>query len=482
MRRALLIQPPSSLDLDDGALPTTYTGVGILACQAFLERHGVDAIVLHLGRIRGQQARLRALREQLASKPGLVAVGMNWVHMSLGAIEVARAVRAEGYGGPIVVGGQHASMFAQAIQEGYGDCFDAVLVGDAEGALLEIAVHGLPGDRSLAHPMIIGPSARNPALDELPMISYRKVLPADDGQLAALSTVRGFCPRKCTYCLESGATRRQSSGQLRVRSSEALAEQIERFVAEGRDIITIQDPYFRTGDDEVVALLEAVRARGVRLRELNLFTEPRAYTDRGFDAIAAFPADHITVDFGVESGAPDVLRLAQRSADVETTLAEMLAAARRGILVYTWWMVGLPGETEATVRETAAYLHRTMRAGLVPRWVTPAVVFPGTPIAEDPARYGVTLHKTSFEDFFPFSTTARTPFGVYPQLITHDCAQLSGVDILRHTLSLKTLVRDNKGDLGADAQQCAEIRDALSRRTQMFTTQPDEGYDMTTFF
>ena len=58
------------------------------------------------------------------------------------------------------------------------------------------------------------------------------------------------------------------------------------------------------------------------------------------------------------------------------------------------------------------------------------------------------------------STTARAPFGVYPQLITHDCAQLSGVDILCHTLSLKTLVRDSESELGADARQCAEIRDA----------------------
>jgi anaerobic magnesium-protoporphyrin IX monomethyl ester cyclase len=480
--RALLIQPPMALDMDRGALPDHYVGIGILVCQAFLEEHGVTTTVLHLGGVRGREARLQCLREHLGHRPDVVAIGMNWVHLSAGAVEIALAARAEGFRGPIVVGGQHASMFAEALSTRYSHCFDAVLVGEAEGALLEIVRQGLPADRSAGRAPIIVPSSLGPSFEQRPLISYAKVVPRVTGRLGALSTVAGSCSKDCSYCLESKAARRCFVSPFAARPLEAMVQQMERFVAEGQDIITIQDPFFRLGDDALMALCEEVRRRDLTLEELNVFVEPGAYSHRALEALARFPARRVTVDFGLESGARDVLRSAGRPSDLEAILADLEVATRLGLLAYSWWMLGLPGETPDTVRSTAAYVRRTMQAGVVPRWVTPLLVFPDAPIGRDPASFGVTLRKTEFEDFLPFSHVRHSPFGIYPQLITHDCEHLRGLDVLRQTLALKAFIRSHPSDLELAARRCRGVAEALTRRTEMLTDTPFRGHDMGTFF
>lgn len=51
----------------------------------------------------------------LAKSPMLLAIGLNWVHFSPGAIETARRLRERNADLPIIIGGQHAGLFADEI-------------------------------------------------------------------------------------------------------------------------------------------------------------------------------------------------------------------------------------------------------------------------------------------------------------------------------------------------------------------------------
>lgn len=92
------------------------------------------------------------------------------------------------------------------------------------------------------------------------------------------------------------------------------------------------------------------------------------------------------VFLGIESGAPAVLKNMTKHAAVDKYewAIERLHAA--GILTFASFIIGFPGETSATVAETAAFIRRTRptfyRAQL---WYNE----PGTPVREHAAQYGI---------------------------------------------------------------------------------------------
>ena len=489
-KRVLLIQPPHRIDSQSGgrgALPSGYLGVGILSIEAYLRKHGVDVTLLHLGDENlCESERLELVEEALVTRPDLVAVGMNWVHTSLGALQLADFVQRHSRA-PVVTGGQHASLFSKEIARDYGHIFNAIIKGPAE-----IALTRLLGEKELyalkqtRGKIIQGSLCEQP--DKLPHYSYRSAIPrsstSSNNVLAALSSVRGHCPRKCSYCLESWGLSESGHGPLRVHSTSWLVEQIKRFVLEGRDIITIQDPFFIFGDEPLISLVEALSDDGIALRELNLFTEPGAYTPRAWDALSSGPFELVTVDLGVESGSVDRLHDAGRMYTNDDVLCDIKELVSRDILPYTWWMTGLPGETWEDIEATAKILYATMKAGAVPRWITPMVLFPKTSAFGDAPRSGVIPRLRFFEDFFVFSTTPHRPTGYYPELITHETSGLSVGRILAGCYALKRQVVENWDLLTSRHSNSPRWGNELARLGSMLSDEEGnaKGFSMDTIF
>lgn len=114
---------------------------------------------------------------------------MNWVHFSKGALETAARIRTIDPSIPIVIGGQHAGLFAEKITRAHNGLIDGVIQGEAEKALLAIATsvrndEGIPPDVPGLHtghnhpraPEVVRP------LDALPV--YR-LWPAQTAAIAA---------------------------------------------------------------------------------------------------------------------------------------------------------------------------------------------------------------------------------------------------------------------------------------------------------
>lgn len=447
----IFIQPPASYDNPAPCLDDKQFGLGILANAAWLESKGFTVNGHHLPLIRHRGASVDAcLDDVVASAPILVAIGLNWVHFSEGAIETARRLKARNPNLPIVVGGQHASLFAGEIARSYSDCVDGVIQGEAELPLL--ALCEALADRGAFPtdvPGVFCASRAAPAqqvvedIDVLPSYSYTTFQTAPQQRdVAAISTTRGPCPFRCAWCIEPVIGRVQGRRKLQFHSAAHIARQMETLMREGIDRFTIQDNFFVGGDHKLVGLAEEMVRRRLRPRHLNVFAHPESFGVDGFSALAA-SSDKASLDFGVETGSVRVAKINHRRLDPDLVVRQTASAIECGVEVYTWWMVGLPGEDPAALAETEELILRTMEVGGVPRWVSPLILFPKTPIHDAPDAFGVTTRFKDFEDYTAFSRTTLTEAILFSDTIGHETREATRDEITEASLRLRRFITRN---------------------------------------
>ena len=145
-----LIQPHTSFKLAkiQPALFDQFDSIGLLALASYLKSKGYIVEVLHLAKaLRNGYTVEQVINKIKERKPVLFGIGNMWVHQSVGMLETAKLIR-NIYGDiPIVIGGQHASFFAQDIVRGYFDIIDGVIVGEGEETL-----HEFPGKTAFRRP------------------------------------------------------------------------------------------------------------------------------------------------------------------------------------------------------------------------------------------------------------------------------------------------------------------------------------------
>lgn len=509
MKDVILLQPPASLTNPEPVLPEDAVGIGMLTILAYLKQHNRTGEVIHMPRAfklgYNMEDVIRRIRD---SAPLVIGIGLNWLHFSKGALEVAAIVRRAFPTTPIIVGGQHATLFAEEIVE-YCKDIDAVVIGEAEKTVYRIVqqvaegagqLTGIPGLVTANGKTSLNPAMTNPKtpipgasntnapgtnasnaiasspgasntsvpstnasnaiaptpsatnthapcsnvpeiveLDALPFYSYREVWPESEKVYAALDTVRGECRLKCSYCIASKANYLQGRCEFAAHSADYLVEQVKLFTEEGLHSVTIQDPFFLTGDELVTAFAEGLRARGIKLSLLNVFAAPGFFNRSTLEALKG-AANHVSLEFGVETGAYQVLELLGRRFDKEEVLEHLRLCTGLGIKTLTWWMTGLPGEDEVALAESAAFLEETVKTGTMPRWVTPLVLFPQTDMAKQPEKYGLRIFYKTFIDFLRFSEMRANNAGVYEELLTHETILQNRQTIVQNTLAFKEIV------------------------------------------
>jgi radical SAM superfamily enzyme YgiQ (UPF0313 family) len=426
-RTVCLIQPPANLAGTKSCLDDTQFGLGLLSLSAWLETNGFRAVGLHVPLAQHHGFSMDEVIHLISShEPMLIAIGLNWVHFSVGAVELAQCLKQALPGTPIVVGGQHASLFAGEIARLHADAIDGVIVGEAEIPLLAIC-RSLQEQGRIADdvPGFVRGDGRATApallqdLDALPLYSYRALRPRPKQEnVAALNTTRGACPFRCSWCIEPVVGRVQGRPKLSFRSAGRIADQIEALLKEGIDRFTIQDGFFIGGDRKLIELADAILSRSLPVQHINVFAHPDSFSKEGFSALA-FAASQASVDFGVETGSVEVARRNHRDLDPDAVVLAVTAAREANVIPYTWWMVGLPGEGDAQLSETERLLLQTMDAGGIPRWVSPLILLPGTPIHEDPEGFGVQVRFRTFTDYARFSTTSLAEAVLFADLSTH---------------------------------------------------------------
>lgn len=450
-KNLVLVQPVVSYNNSHPVLPQNAVGIGMLTILAYVGKSGYSGEVVHMPLAFESGYSLDYIIDHIKeTDPDVIGIGLNWLHFSEGALDTAQKLRIAFPQKIIVIGGQHATLFAKDIAL-MAPNITAVTVGESEKTYLYLLeairdgkdIYSVPGLGFVKQDMYYYSDPEIiETIDEIPFYSYNWVWPDNHAtKCAAVDTVRGTCPKNCPYCIESRTNTLQGRNKFVFHSPKYIAGQIESFWADGIKSITIQDPITLLGEDFLSEVCVEIKNKGITLDILNIFVEPRIFSDSFFSLLKQC-ANCVVLDYGIESGSNRVLSLSDRSFSFQKLLSNFHQASQHGIRLLTWWMVGMPGETQESINETFQFMKETIKVGALPRWVTPLILFPQTDMANNSETYGVSNIYSSFKDYMKFSQVQANTYGVYETLITHVPTGMTTKEIVENTIALKKGIQD----------------------------------------
>ncbi|MDP8225226.1 MAG: radical SAM protein [Candidatus Lernaella stagnicola] len=353
----LLIQPPLHLVRTDLGASQVSPNIGlayIAACQRQLGRRVmvIDAHALNWGLA-------RIISEVRVLQPRLIGLSA-MTYQILQAAAVAEALKREFPDVPVLLGGAHSTSVPERTLEEF-PAFDAVLAGEGEittGQVLEdseagrlrarpgVYVHG--GDVTLscqeAPPLPPLDELPHPAFDLFPLHAYWPFYSRRWIMELPLSSSRG-CPWHCTFCTKVMGDR------VRFRSPESLLEETARYITDyGLRQVIFTDENFTHKESLVHGYCEGLLRRGIAGRVRLICQSRVTLAEETIALMARAGFTHIT--FGVESGDQEILDRASKGIKLAQSRRAVEQAKKHGMIVDGNFILGLPYETEATVRKT----------------------------------------------------------------------------------------------------------------------------------
>lgn len=381
----VLVQPPNPMLSD----PTTRWPLGLAYLEALLVRDDFEVAVVDL--------RDKTLDVSLIPEADIVGITATTGEIGM-AKEIARQVKQRRPETFTIIGGAHATYLPS-------DClsdFDLVVAGEADAYMIDpivfIRLMKTEDQRSL-NPLYTEPQEN---LDELPFptrhpfsFSYTLFEGAGYGKgpkATSIITSRG-CPFSCSFC-------QTSPRPVRFRSPENVAEEI-------REVRDKWDCYhFRFEDDNftlkpervflVCSLLEPLKVHWRCHTRSDIFNREMAQAMRlaGCDEIG----------FGVESADQRVLDIVNKKETVGEHIKAIRICEASGMRAKSFFMTGLPGETDEIVEITRRFLEKAQPSRIILTRFTP---YPGSDVWAKPEKYSIAWMDPDFSHYwnFPQSTT-----------------------------------------------------------------------------
>jgi radical SAM superfamily enzyme YgiQ (UPF0313 family) len=305
-------------------------------------------------------------------------------------LDTCRALKTA-LGVPIVLGGPHVSITGEEALEQNAFC-DYGVIGEGEETLVELAdrlararepvdVDGIVF-RARGGIVRTGPRTARKDLDayafpdrgDLPMERYLFSVPGQGARrFATITTTRG-CPFNCTFCSEPITFGRKT----RFRSPQNVVDEIEstqrRF---GTTHFIFVDDTLTVEKKRVYAICDEILRR-----ELKVTLEGWTHANTvDVPLLAALKrAGLVRLSFGVESGDADILRSLDKGTDHARIVAAYRAAKSVGLETRGSVILGLPGDTRATVERTIDFV--TNLRELDHCYFNIAMPYPGTRMRE----------------------------------------------------------------------------------------------------
>jgi radical SAM superfamily enzyme YgiQ (UPF0313 family) len=394
-KRILLVHPlgyDSERAKDDiSRLANIMPPIGILSIAAWLEQHGyiVDIIDCYAH----------------PDSDALIAESLNsnrpaWIGFSCTTSAFLDGVRQARMAKDILpeirtlFGGVHVSSMKERSVDEFPDV-DIAIMGEGEETMLELLEAG-PDATADTLSRILGLVHRLPDgkgndtgrrkgmdLDRLPFPAYEKLVGYPESyalpifnypQHPSTSCIasRG-CPYSCSYCDRSvfGADYRSNSPEYIYNHMKHLKERFGiRHINFYDDQFTFQT---KRVDDLCKLLIEkplgmtfncAVRANHVKEATLRLMKQAGCWM----------------VSLGIETGDEDLLKQHRKKSELGDLADKIRVMSKIGLRVKGLLMIGLPGETEQTVKRTMEYVFSLPLDDMNLTKFTP---FPGSPLYRD---------------------------------------------------------------------------------------------------
>jgi len=358
--------------------------LGLLSIAAYLKREGHQVFIhdcLGPEAPRGLRENVRAV---LKWQPELIGFSTT-TSSFLDGHDMAEQIKHTDPSIIIVFGGVHVSALGKVLLKDFQH-IDYLALGEGELTMLELAsgraavsINGLvwrDGNTIVTNP----PREPIPDLDELPFPDYAGLqgfprsynLPLFSYvgfPGATMSTSRG-CPYQCSYCDRSVFKR-----SYRFNSPDYIYEHMKHLRLNfGVKHINIYDDLFTLDRERIFSLCDILTAQPLGLQ----FNCAVRVGHAGKDLLQRLKdAGCLMVSIGIESADPAMLERHKAGVTlnkVRDTVAQIKAV---GLRVKGLFIMGLPGETEASIQTTSDFI---ISLGLDDMNMSKFTPFPGAPI------------------------------------------------------------------------------------------------------
>lgn len=205
-----------------------------------------------------------------------------------------------------------------------------------------------------------------PKHELLPLQKYR--MPMIKGPFTFIVTSRG-CPAGCTYCIKHVSYQYST----RLRSPELIMEELWQLKKMGINTIHMYADLFTINRDQVVDLCQRMIAEDIDLRWM--CNSRVDFVDEEMLQLMG-QAGCWLISWGIESGNEQILKHAHKGANPAKAERALRWAKKAGIKNWGYFIIGLPGETEETIRETIEF---SKKLPLDIALFHVAAPYPGTP-------------------------------------------------------------------------------------------------------
>lgn len=323
----------------------------------------------------------------------------------------------------VLVAGNHATVAAAGLLT-ENACLDFAAIGEYEMTVKEVIAALLAGKSDFSDiaglacrvggNVVVG--ARRELLADLDSLPFpdREDFPATiypDFTLYSpcinIISSRG-CPCGCVYCQERHIM--YASPRYRVRDPRKVVDEMEYCVRRfGARQFYFDDQSFVVKKAHVLGICQEIKTRGLRVPWTVM--GDAMFVDR--ETLAAMAdAGCIGMKFGVESADPGILKTIGKPLDLDRCRQVVGWCRELGIRTHATFCLGLPGETEATIRKSLAFME-TLDADTAQ--VSKAVPYPGTPMHAWAEEHGYLVAK----DLTGYDGMGASVVG-YPELSAAD--------------------------------------------------------------
>jgi len=305
----------------------------------------------------------------------------------------------------IVLGGIHATIMYDQLLKKYP--FVVVVIGEGEITLSELSEKIKSLNFNLATIKGIafnenGVIKLNPYrelienLDELPFPKH-EVFFQGNRKCGIILTARG-CPFNCSFCSLDLITRRRVRYRTMVNVMAEIEWMIKKFPS--MTDLWIQDDTFFVNNMRVIEFCDEIIKRGIKL---NFICSAR------FKPISAELVKKIQranfkkIFFGLESGDDEILKKCHKGINQKDVLGAIKLFQKTTIVTYAHLIVGLPGETEKSIKTTARLVQKIQKMKYIYYQTAYLLtVYPGTEV------YEIAKSKGMMDDDF-WMTNGTTP-------------------------------------------------------------------------
>ncbi len=391
--RFLLINP--YYPIDEG--PSPPLGLGFLA--AVLENAGIEVKILDLVVSPYSKAVLESVLKEFQPRfVGATAVTMSF-HNAIKVIKDVKEIDPEIL---TVMGGPHVSFCAKETMASYPE-LDFIVLGEGEETIIELVeasektrqYERIEGLAYRSNSDVLSTGMKKPCIDvdSLP-VPARHLIPL--GRYRALNTSinmttsRG-CPFKCIFCVG----RKMVGAKVRYRSAKAVVDELELLSKLNFSQINIADDLFTANKKHCINICDEILRRDLQIKWTS-FARVDTVSKEVLKKMQAAGCD--AVSFGLETANAEILKNIKKGITIPQVLEAVDMCNETGVTPSASFILGLPGETPETLKETLEFGEKIKKMGVLFGFHLLAP-FPGTRVRDESDKYGIKILTDDWSEY-----------------------------------------------------------------------------------